>query len=122
MGAAYRASGREQPLMDIFAIHPYLERSAIPPSTEHPIGTSIGIADYDKLVGLLEEAFDGTAQEGGDLPIAYTEFGVQAEDPGEQAGRVREPRLAARGRRRRRGDAGALLPGSARAVRPARRP
>ena len=81
MGAAYRASGREQPLMDIFAIHPYLERSAIPPSTEHPVGTSIGVADYDKLVGLLEEAFDGTAQEGGDLPIAYTEFGVQSVIP-----------------------------------------
>ena len=81
MGAAYRTSGREEPLMDIFAIHPYLERSAIPPSTEHPAGTSIGIADYEKLVGLLEEAFDGTAQEGGDLPIAYTEFGVQAEIP-----------------------------------------
>ena len=115
MGAAYRASGREQPLMDIFAIHPYLERSAIPPSTEHPIGTSIGIADYDKLVGLLEEAFDGTAQEGGDLPIAYTEFGVQSVIPREQGERVRECHLAARGRRRRRGDAGALLPGSARA-------
>jgi hypothetical protein len=81
MGAAYRASGREEPLMDIFAIHPYLERSAIAPSTEHPAGTSIGIADYEKLVGLLEEAFDGTAQKGGDLPIAYTEFGVQAEIP-----------------------------------------
>ncbi len=81
MGASYRASGREQPLMDIFAIHPYLERSEIPPSTEHPIGTSIGIADYDKLVKLLEEAFDGTAQEGGNLPIAYTEFGVQAQIP-----------------------------------------
>jgi hypothetical protein len=81
MGAAYRASGREEPLMDIFAIHPYLERSEISPSTEHPIGTSIGIADYDKLVALLEEAFDGTAQDGGNLPIAYTEFGVQAQIP-----------------------------------------
>jgi hypothetical protein len=81
MGAAYRASGREEPLMDIFAIHPYLERSAIAPSTEHPLGTSIGIADYDKLVDLLEEAFDGTAQEGGDIPIAYTEFGVQSQIP-----------------------------------------
>jgi hypothetical protein len=81
MGAAYRASERTEPLMDIFAIHPYLERSEIPPSTEHPEGTSIGIADYDKLVDLLEEAFDGTAQKGSDLPIAYTEFGVQAEIP-----------------------------------------
>jgi hypothetical protein len=84
MGAAYRASGRTKPIMDIFAIHPYLERSEIPPETEHPMGTSIGIADYDKLVDLLEEAFDGTAQKGGDLPIAYTEFGVQAEIPSEK--------------------------------------
>jgi hypothetical protein len=84
MGGAYRASGRSEPIMDIFAIHPYLERSEIPPSTEHPLGTSIGIADYDKLVGLLEEAFDGTAQRGGDLPIAYTEFGVQAQIPEEK--------------------------------------
>ena len=67
--------------MDIFAIHPYLERSEIPPSTTHPEGTSIGIADYDKLTDLLAEAFDGTAQEGSDLPIAYTEFGVQARIP-----------------------------------------
>lgn len=81
MGAAFRASGRTEPIMDIFAIHPYLERSEIEPSTEHPLGTSIGIADYDKLVDLLEEAFDGTAQTGGDLPIAYTEFGVQAKIP-----------------------------------------
>src|SRR5918999_1741686 len=81
MGAAYRASGRNEPIMDIFAIHPYLERSEIPPSTEHPVGTSIGVADYDKLVDLLEEAFDGTAQPGSDLPIAYTEFGIQAQIP-----------------------------------------
>jgi hypothetical protein len=84
MGAAYRASGRNEPIMDIFAIHPYLGRSQIPPSTEHPQGTTIGIADYDKLVDLLEEAFDGTAQPGGDLPIAYTEFGVQSEIPPEK--------------------------------------
>ena len=115
MGAAYRASGREEPLMDIFAIHPYLERSAIAPSTEHPTGTSIGIADYEKLVGLLEEAFDGTAQEG--RRSADRLHGVRrpGRDPGEQAETVRKPHLAARGRRRRRGDAGALLPGSARA-------
>jgi hypothetical protein len=84
MGAAYRASGRSEPIMDIFAIHPYLERSEIAPSTEHPTGTSIGVADYDKLVDLLEEAFDGTGQRGGDLPIAYTEFGVQAQIPADR--------------------------------------
>ncbi|MEK6276056.1 MAG: hypothetical protein AABM30_12090 [Actinomycetota bacterium] len=81
MGRAYRASGRAEPIMDVFALHPYLARSALPPSTEHPVGTSIGIADYDKLVDLLGDAFDGTAQPGSKLPIAYTEFGVQTKIP-----------------------------------------
>jgi hypothetical protein len=81
MGAAYRESGRTKPIMDVFAIHPYLPRSSIPPTRRHPVGTSIGIADYEKLVGLLGEAFDGTAQRGSKLPIAYTEFGVQSTIP-----------------------------------------
>jgi hypothetical protein len=81
MGRAYRAGGRTKPIMDVFAIHPYLERSSIPPSTKHPLGTAIGIGDYDKLVDLLGEAFDGTAQPGSKLPIAYTEFGVQTKIP-----------------------------------------
>jgi hypothetical protein len=83
MGKAYRASGRPKPIMDVFAIHPYLERSQLPPTTEHPQGTAIGLADYDKLRGLLREAFDGTAQKGSDVPIAYTEFGVQSKIPPE---------------------------------------
>ena len=81
MGRAYRESGRSKPIMDVFAIHPYLTRSALPPSTTHPVGTAIGIADYDKLVALLSDAFDGTAQPGTELPIAYTEFGVQSRIP-----------------------------------------
>jgi hypothetical protein len=81
MGSAYRASGRTEPIMDVFAIHPYNVRSALPPTTTHPIGTAIGIADYDKLVGLLRDAFDGTAQPGSKLPIAYTEYGVQTTIP-----------------------------------------
>jgi len=81
MGDAYRASGRRKPIMDVFAIHPYLQRSEQPPSKAHPRGTAIGFADYDKLVRLLGKAFDGTAQAGSKLPIAYTEFGVQARIP-----------------------------------------
>jgi len=80
MGQAYRASGRTEPIMDVFAIHPYLLRSSLPPSTEHT-GTTLGFADYDKIVDLLGEAFDGTAQPGSKLPIAYTEFGVQSVIP-----------------------------------------
>jgi hypothetical protein len=77
MGTAYRASGRTKPIMDVFALHPYQTRSAIPPGQPHT-GTSLGFGDYDKLVALLGTAFDGTAQPGSDLPIAYTEFGIQS--------------------------------------------
>ena len=77
MGTAYRASGRTKPIMDVFALHPYQRRSSIPPDQPHT-GTSLGFGDYDKLVALLGEAFDGTAQPGSKLPIAYTEFGVQS--------------------------------------------
>ena len=80
MGKAYRASGREDPIMDVFALHPYQTRSSIPPGQPHT-GTSLGFGDYDKLVGLLGEAFDGTGQPGSDLSIAYTEYGVQSVIP-----------------------------------------
>jgi hypothetical protein len=80
LGAAYRASGRDRPVMDAFAFHPYAERSDVPPDRPHPRSTTIGLAlaDYEKLVALLREAFDGTAQpSGADLPILYDEFGVE---------------------------------------------
>jgi hypothetical protein len=80
MGTAYRASGRTKPIMDVFSLHPYQTRSSIPPGQPHT-GTSLGFGDYEKLVALLGEAFDGTAQPGSDLPISYTEFGVQSEIP-----------------------------------------
>lgn len=81
LGRFYRASGRDRPVMDALAHHPYLERSEVPPDFAHPNSTTISLADYDKLVDLLAEAFDGTAQEGSDLPILYTEFGVQTTVP-----------------------------------------
>jgi hypothetical protein len=85
MGTAYRASGRTKPIMDVFALHPYQTRSAIPPGQPHT-GTSLGFGDYDKLVALLGGAFDGTAQPGSKLPIAYTEFGVQSLIPESELG------------------------------------
>jgi hypothetical protein len=75
LGAAYRASGRTKPVMDLFSIHPYPESSAIPPDFQHPHSTSIGLADYDKLVKLLDGAF-GTAP-----PIVYGEYGVETTIP-----------------------------------------
>jgi hypothetical protein len=86
LGAAYRASGRDAPIMDALAIHPYGENARIPPSFTHPRSRSIGIADYDKLVRLLGEAFDGTAQEGKKLPIVYGEYGVETAVPADKVG------------------------------------
>lgn len=86
LGAAYRASGRTAPVMDAFAIHPYGDHSSQPPTVAHPNTTSIGIADYDKLVALLGEAFGGTGQRGADLPILYGEYGVETQIPNEKAG------------------------------------
>jgi hypothetical protein len=81
LGRFYRESGRDKPVMDAFAHHPYLESSEQRPDFAHPRTTTISLADYPKLVRLLGEAFDGTEQKGSDLPILYTEFGVQTRIP-----------------------------------------
>jgi hypothetical protein len=79
LGKAYRKTKRRRPIMDAFAFHPYMEKSRISPTLKHPrTPRVISINDYDKLVGLLGEAFDGTAQAGSSLPILYDEFGVQS--------------------------------------------
>src|SRR6185437_10125756 len=80
LGAAYRASGRTKPVLDMFALHPYPESYSIPPTFEHPKSTTIGLADYDKLAKLLEDAF-------GDLPpIVYGEYGIETTVPASVAG------------------------------------
>ena len=81
LGKVYRASGRKGPLMDAFAIHPYMLSPKSPPTVTHPKTTEITLADYPKLVTLLDEAFRGTPQRGRTLPILYTEFGVQTVVP-----------------------------------------
>jgi hypothetical protein len=67
--------------MDGLAFHPYPDNSSQSPDIGHPRTTTIGIADYDKLVRLLGEAFDGTAQPGSSLPILYDEFGIESQIP-----------------------------------------
>jgi hypothetical protein len=86
LGEAYRASHRSKPIMDAFAIHPYMRTSKLPPTDTHARSTTITIADYRKLVILLAGAFDGTAQRGQDLPVYYTEFGVQTVVPAAHRG------------------------------------
>jgi hypothetical protein len=71
--------------MDAFAIHPYGDTSRQPPTVRHR-NTTIGVADYDKLVRLLGRAFDGTAQPGSRLPIVYDEYGVETVIPAAKIG------------------------------------
>lgn len=77
LGRAYRASGRDRPIMDALSLHVYGESARVPPSLRHPRSTTIGIPDYRKVVALLRDAFDGTPQRGHDLPIVYGEYGVE---------------------------------------------
>jgi hypothetical protein len=77
MGQAWRASGRTTLPMDGFDLHPYEDNSSVAPSVgTHPNTTTIALADYDKLVASLGEAFDRY-----DLPIWYDEFGVESQIP-----------------------------------------
>jgi hypothetical protein len=80
LGAAYRASGRSQPVMDMFSLHPYPESYSIPPTFRHQKTDSIGMADYDKLTKLLADAF-GKAP-----PIVYGEYGIETGVPPTHAG------------------------------------
>ena len=84
LGAAYRASGRALPVMDVFAFHPYADNSSRSPDLPPSDGDHLALVDYPKLVALLAEAFDGTAQRGSTLPILYDEFGVEAVIPPEK--------------------------------------
>jgi hypothetical protein len=81
LGAAYRASGRKTPIMDVFDEHAYEDTSSLPPAMTHPHSTTISVDDYPKLVALLGKAFDGTGQPGSTLPILYGEFGVETTIP-----------------------------------------
>ena len=81
LGFAYRKSHRRTPIMDTLVIHPYGETSRTPPTALHPKSTSISIADYPKLVKLLRETFQGTAQRGASLPILYGEYGIETQIP-----------------------------------------
>jgi hypothetical protein len=63
--------------MDGFDMHPYEDNSSIAPATgTHPSSTTIALADYDKLVAALGDAFGDYT-----LPIWYDEFGVETQIP-----------------------------------------
>lgn len=82
MGKALIESGREQPVLDVFTIHPYEESNAASPKREQrPNSTTIGFADYQKLNKIIKEAFNGSAQPTENLKILYDEFAVQTTIP-----------------------------------------
>jgi hypothetical protein len=77
MGQALLDSGRTTPIMDGFDMHPYEDNSSIAPvAGTHPNSTTIALADYDKLVAALGDAFGNYS-----LPIWYDEFGVETQIP-----------------------------------------
>ena len=85
MGVAYRASGRTLPVMDGLTFHPYADTSGQSPDTPHPNSTTIGLADYDRLMKTLATAFDSSPQAGSLLPVLYDEFGVESRIPAGKA-------------------------------------
>jgi len=80
MGQWMRDNNRTTPIMDGFDMHPYEDNSSIAPvSGVHPNSTTIALADYDKLVATLGEAFGDYA-----MPIWYDEFGVESQIPAQE--------------------------------------
>lgn len=84
LGEAYRASGRMLPIFDTVGHNPYPTTNAERPWARHGGGT-IAEGDYEKLMGVLTEAFGGTGQPlpgHGGASIWYMEQGFQtAIDP-----------------------------------------
>lgn len=79
LGAAYRASGRGQPILDTLGHHPYPAFSTERPWRAHSTDRTISVGDVERLVGAARQAFAGTVQSvpGGGLGIWYLEAGYQ---------------------------------------------
>jgi hypothetical protein len=84
MGAAYRASGRRQPIFDTVGHNAYGEFSAERPWRVHRFSRTISEGDWAKLLQALWDGFHGTAQPipgrcvaGKCVPVWYLEIGYQ---------------------------------------------
>jgi hypothetical protein len=84
IGAAYRASRRQERLFDTVGHHPYPATDSEPPWRAHPTSGSIGMGDLDKLETAYRDAFANTAQPApgsGGVTIWYLEDGYQSAPP-----------------------------------------
>lgn len=84
LGAAYRASGRTQPILDTVGHNAYPVTDAEQPAATHPHGKTISEGDYAKLLRALRDAFAGTGQPlpgEGRVTIWYMEDGFQTRTP-----------------------------------------
>ncbi len=83
LGAAYRKSGRTEPLMDAFSFHPYPNVNTDAPSVGYR-WPNAGVSNYARIKQALWDAFNGTAQldvERG-LPLWIDEAGWQVNTNG----------------------------------------
>jgi len=84
LGQAYRASGRDRPILDTFGHNPYPEFAAEDPWATHTGSGTIGEGDYATLMAAITDAFGSTAQR---IPSAtwarlwYLEDGFQTAVP-----------------------------------------
>ena len=62
LAAAYKTSGRTNPIFDTFGYIPKALGSAERPWAEHPNSPAYGIGDYDALVAAIDSGFQGTSQ------------------------------------------------------------
>ena len=86
LGAAYRGSGRAQPIMDAFSFHPYPNANTDPPLVGYP-WPNAGMPNFDRIKQALWDAFNGTGQphiETG-LPLWLDEVGWQVPTGGIEA-------------------------------------
>jgi len=79
VGDAYRASGRQTPILDTVGFHPYALASSERPWLRHVGSKTIGEGDWNKLMVNLSLAFGGTGQPlpGSGARLWYLEDGFQ---------------------------------------------
>ena len=92
VGAAYYASGRERPIMDALAYHPYPASSTDPISKGLP-WPNAGVPNLDRIKQAVWDAFHGTAQ-----PTFENGLGLVVSEVGWQVGVVSPSASAYRGR------------------------